>query len=154
MGIRVSVYPTPGPTPLGRPASLQTLSRGSRDGGGEEGGRALDGAAAEGVGEAVEAVDAAGIDRELGVVAGSEPTRVHEERVVEQGAERADGEARPRQGGEVGVDRRDVGVEAPFRPDEVVEEPVHDGRAEDEVALTPVAQAGRAPQVVDAVGGG
>ena len=47
--------------------------------------------------------------RQLRAVAGRQPARVHEERVVEQRVARADGEEGRRHSAQIGVERRDVG---------------------------------------------
>ena len=102
--------------------------------------------------EGVEAVDAARPDGELGAPAGRQPARVHEERVVEQRVERADREERRRQPGEIGVERRDVGIAAARAVGhEEVGEPLDDRRREHEVALAPAPLAGRHREVVGAV---
>src|SRR5579859_114802 len=74
----------------------------------QEGVDAAVGGAAEAAGHAVEAVHAAGVNGQLGLVARGQPALVHEQRVVQQRVERANGEQRRRQIVQIRVERRDV----------------------------------------------
>src|SRR5262249_35765958 len=73
-----------------------------------------------------------------GWAARGNPACVHEQAVIEKWVECADREERRRHAGEVGVERRYVGVATQFRRDLMTDEPFHSGGAEPRIPVAPL----------------
>ncbi len=103
---------------------------------------------AEREGHVIEAVDAAGIDREVRRVARRDPAGVHKERIIEEWIERADGEQGGWQPAQIGVERRNIRFAPALRWDEQVGEPLARLGVEAEIPRSPAPHTGREGEVI------